>query len=422
MHKINLIIILLPIVLGIQAQTIISPEVHADSTVTFRYSNEKAVTVRLRSDCLLRKPDNSWFGGKMRTQRMVCDSAGIFSLTTKPLEPEVYQYRFIVNGIYRHDPYNRDSAYVLLHQESIVAVGGNVQADLYVETADIPHGTIDTLLYYNEEQQLTRKILVYLPPYHTGYTVETEHIVETAPSDRESVANKEHVQSQESVANKEHVVETEHVQSLQEYDDGGINMLYLLHGISGDEASWIELGRVKQILDNMLSQGKIEPTIVVMPDCNVKNKLTPKHRTNLFRNILNYPILGKGDFEEAFPDMHRFVCGHYGLRPDKQHCYIAGLSSGAKQAANIVRDNPELFSIVGLFSPVLGKKQLPTSSQSAVWHLYVGKADMFYKNGVRQYDRLQNAGAQCTLTEQSGGHVWRNWRIFLTDFLTTLPE
>lgn len=372
MRRISLILLLL-LSLNISAQ-IVSVEVHSDNSVTFRYKADDVVTARVKSDCLLNKKDNSWFGGKMRTKRMHRESTGTFTLTTKSLEPEVYQYRFIINGIYRHDPCNKDSAYVLLHQESIVVVGGNPQADLYLDRTDIPHGRIDTVSYYNATQELTRYILVYTPPAEAGGLCQQD----------------------------------------------SLPVLYLLHGISGDEVSWLELGRVRQILDNMIYEGLTQPMIVVMPDCNVKNKLMPKRRTNLLHNMLNYAALQRGDFEKAFPDMHRFISENYKISHNRQNRYIAGLSSGAKQAANIVRDNPSLFSVVGLFSPVLGKKQLPSEPDSAVFHIYVGKNDLFYKNGCRFNRRLEKANVAHTFYEHEGGHSWRNWKIFLTEMLKVL--
>ena len=369
MRKINLFIIFL-LAMSAVAQPIVSPEVTADGSVTFRYSHPKAVTVRVRSDCLLRKPDNSWFGGKMGTAKMHRDSAGVWELTTPPLAPELYQYRFIVNGIYRHDPLNRDSAYVLLHQESIVAVGGNPQADLYVEpAAGTLRGHLDTLDCYDEEQQVTRRMVVYVPPVA---------VTENLP------------------------------------------VVWLLHGISGDERVWTESGRAFQILDNLLAAGDIRPMLVVMPDCNVISKISPKKRTNLLRNMFCYPALQMGDFEKAFPRMHDFLMQHYGLTTDAGHRAIAGLSSGAKQAANIVRDNPGLFSVVGLFSPVLGKKQLPEATDSARYMVAVGRNDLFYKKGLRFARRLDKTGASYVLYESEGGHTWRSWRVYLTEFLISL--
>ena len=52
-------------------------------------------------------------------------------------------------------------------------------------------------------------------------------------------------------------------------------VLYLLHGMGGDEEAWINLGRTSQILDNLIAQGKAKPMIVVMPNGNVVQEAAP---------------------------------------------------------------------------------------------------------------------------------------------------
>src|SRR6188508_2510150 len=80
--------------------------------------------------------------------------------------------------------------------------------------SDIPHGKIDTVLYQSKTVGTTRKALVYTPP---GYSKNVKYPV-----------------------------------------------LYLLHGIGGDEKEWLKGGNPQLILDNLLAEKKIEPMIVVM--------------------------------------------------------------------------------------------------------------------------------------------------------------
>ena len=374
------------------------PEVHPDSTVTFRLDAPKAKNVSVVSDCLLLKPDNSAFGGKTRQEPMSPDSAGIWTYTTLPLQPEVYLYRFIVDGVWKEDPVNPDSAYILLHKESVVAVGGDSLHDLFLEPqAGFPRGRLDTLEYYDSIQRLPRRILAYIPP---------------------------------SPLNSPHGVIVPLVGKELSTLNPPLPVLYLLHGISGDEATWLEQGRVRQVMDNMLAQGLVRPMIVVMPDCNVPNKLEPKKRTNMLRNVFNYPVLRRGDFEDAFPGMHHFVCEHYGISPHQKDHFIAGLSSGAMQAANIVREHPSSFAKVGLFSPAwmqqkriskqTGKAVIAEEGFPPVYLLAYGQNDLFYKDGQRFAKQLQKAGFECTPYESSGGHTWRSWREYLVAFLRTL--
>ena len=57
-------------------------------------------------------------------------------------------------------------------------------------------------------------------------------------------------------------------------------VLYLLHGMGGDEQAWMELGRASQILDNLIAQGKAKPMIVVMPNGNASQEAAPGETSN----------------------------------------------------------------------------------------------------------------------------------------------
>lgn len=359
-----------------------SPETRTDSIVTFRIYAPNARKVLLESDCLMpHQRDDSPFGGHTRKRAMHRDSTGVWELTTEPLRPEVYQYRFIVDGKKMEDPLNPDSTYVVLHKESVVAVGGNPLADLFVEPeAGVPRGRVDTIFVYCPEQKVHRKVLIYIPPV----------------------------------------------------EQDSFPVLYLMHGISGDEATWIECGRIRQVMDNLLEQGRVKPMILVMPDCNVPNKLEPKKRTNMLRNMFNFPILRMGDFEKAFPGMHKEICKLYPISSKQKDHYVAGLSSGAMQAANIARDQPELFARVGLFSPARMKEEqfvvhkdgkeacVPCVESQPTYFVCIGSKDYFYQDGKRFIRRLANAGLKCEVYETPSGHTWRSWREYFVAFVEKL--
>ena len=347
------------------SRSILSPEITADSCIIFRLYAPNAKHVKVVSDCFV-KSDKSWFGGQMKQRKMRKCADGVWTYKTKKLKPEVYNYRFVVDGEWTEDPLNADSTYVLLHKESVAAVGGSEYADLYTEQHAPLSGTIDTVEVYSEEQQVSRMVLVYLP-----YNARTD----------------------------------------------SLPLLYLLHGISGDETSWIEAGRVKQILDNMISQQLIQPMIVVMPDCNAMNKIAPKRRTNLMRNIFNYPILNMGDFEKAFPTMYQYILDRYPVKRERELHTIAGLSSGAKQAANIVRDYPYMFYTLGLFSPVVHREQLPTVGEDIRVFVFIGKGDLFYATGKDYAKMLKKQHTEYELHQTPGGHTWKSWRTYIIDFM-----
>lgn len=338
--------------------------------------------MQVESDCLVpNQKDDSPFGGHTRKRNMHKDSTGVWTMTTDPVKPDVYQYRFIVDCKKMEDPVNPDSTYVVLHKESVVAVGGNQLADLFVEPAEgIARGHVDTIFVYSPEQDVSRKVLIYVPPV----------------------------------------------------EQDSFPVLYLMHGISGDEATWIEVGRVPQVMDNLLAQGRIKPMIVVMPDCNVPNKLEPKKRTNMLRNMFNFPILRMGAFEDAFVHLHNSICKQYPISSLQQNHFVAGLSSGAMQAANIARDRPEVFGKVGLFSPARMKEEqieihkrgkdacVPCVESQPTYFVCIGTKDYFYQDGKRLIRRLDKAGLTYVVYETETGHTWRSWRDYFVAFVQTL--
>lgn len=214
-------------------------------------------------------------------------------------------------------------------------------------------------------------------------------------------------------------------------------VLYLFHGINGDELHWVENGRLVEVVDSLITEGLLKPLVVVMPDCNPKNRKDGKRR-NLWQNVFSYPDLCKGGFEDGFTELEGFIHSRYRVSKEQNKRAIAGLSSGARQAVNIVNLQPKAFCAVGLFSPVVTKKQLPeknkdtgpansnfieiayfdTTTKEPAYRIYLGKTDPFYCNGKRFYKRLQKQGINSTLYETKGGHTWRSWHEFLIDFLS----
>ena len=196
--------------------------------------------------------------------------------------------------------------------------------------------------------------------------------------------------------------------------NGTFPVLYLLHGINGYEGSWTERGRTIQIIENLIACDSIEPLIVVMPDCNTgSHEDRPSHHT-LWNNVWHYPRLCcDHSLELAMEDLMLHVDTAYHV---SDYSYIAGFSSGARIAANIVNRYPNKFQAVGLFSPVVYKEQMPRTNIPP-FYIYMGKDDMFINNGRRFHKRLTKSGVDHFYMENEGGHTWRNWRIYLADFL-----
>ena len=361
-----------------------SYRVNEDSTVSFCYCGI-ARHVSVQGDFLYVGEDSTRYSdSRIRTIRMHLQSDGCFHATTRALQAETYTYSFRVNGKHKPDPYNKDTAWQMTHKWNIVSLGGTEQTDLYLPS-DMQGQLIQTK-WFDREEHLNRRVNIYLP---TAYFEETDAQPSSNPH---------------------------------------FPVLYLLHGINGYEGSWTERGRAIQIIENLIAQGQIEPLIVVMPDCNTGiHEDRPSHRT-LWNNVWHYNRLCHDhNLEIALEDLMLHIDTTYRVSDRR---YIAGLSSGARIAANIVNRYPNTFQAIGLFSPVVYKEQLPkhsndtleqdTSSFTTSYHIYKGKDDMFINNGRRFHHRLTKLGIQHTYTETDGAHTWRNWRLYLSDFLLQL--
>ena len=345
--------------------------VNEDSTVTFCYCGV-ANRVSVTGDFFYVGEDSTRYTDlRSKHVKMKRQSDGCFYATTRPIQSEVYTYCFKVNGKRVNDPLNNDTAWQMTHKWNIVTVGGTEQTELYQQPAQ--QGTLIQLSWFSSSEKLNRRANVYLP---AGYS-----------------------------------------------DTLSYPVLYLLHGISGYEGSWSERGRAIQILENLVANGKCQPFILVLPDVNVRpQEGTPTHRS-LFNNIMNYSRLCHDhNIERSLVDLTVFIDSTFRVSDQRS---IAGLSDGARLAANTANLLPGYFDAVGLFSPVVHKEQLPiTGNPSPITHYYVysGKTDMFHTNAVRFNRRLEKTQVPHTYTETIGGHTWRNWRIYLSDFLIHISK
>lgn len=342
--------------------------VNEDSTVSYCYCGP-GKRVSVLGDFQYTGKDSTRYSDmpahKIKMRRA---SDGCFHATTKKLVPETYTYCFRVNGKRKPDPNNNDTVWQMVHKWNIVSVGGTPQADLYLPPES--QGQLIQTRWYDREEDIHRRVNIYLP---AGY----EHSV---------------ISNQFS----------------------GYPVLYLLHGINGYEGSWSERGRVIQIIENLIACDSIEPMIVVMPDCNTGvHEDRPSHHT-LWNNVWHYPRLRRDhSLELALEYLMQYMDTSYRVSGQR---YIAGFSSGARIAANIVNRYPKHFQAIGLFSPVVYKEQMP-KADIPPFYIYMGKDDMFINNGRRFHKRLTKSGIDHFYLENEGGHTWRNWRLYLSDFL-----
>lgn len=354
---------------------ITSPEIHADKSVTFRLSAPQAKKVELQGD-LLAAPG-------IATMKKQAD--GLWTYTTSPLKPELYSYSFIVDGLKIRDASNvyqiRDVASVV----NVLIVGGG-KADNYL-VADVPHGTVAKRWYNSPGNGIERRVTIYTPPgYETGKT---------------------------------------------KYP-----VLYLLHGMGGDEEAWAALGRTPQILDNLIAAGKAKPMIVVMPNGNVAQQAAPgEDIKGFYKPTMQLPHTMDGKMEETFPDIIKFVESNYRVNAKPSQRAIAGLSMGGFHSLHTSRFYPKTFDYVGLFSPAImpfGKTESPVYANVdatlqnqfkngvKLYWIGIGKTDFLYQAVSDYRKKLDGINAKYTYVESEGGHTWSNWRDYLVLFAPQL--
>lgn len=366
---------------------LISPEVNADKTVTFRLKAPDAEKVQVTGDFLpVRKIQTPYveFDGP-GVADLKKNSEGVWEFTTTPLSPELYSYTFLVDNLRMTDPSNvyqiRDVASVT----NVFLIDGDYASSYKV--SDVPHGTVSKVWYHSPTLDTDRRMTVYTP---AGY----------------------------------------------EKGDRRYPVLYLLHGMGGDENAWTELGRAAQILDNLIAEGKAEPMIVVMPNGNVDMAAAPGESSLGFTPpTIALPKTMEGTYETHFPDIVKFVDSTYRTIPDKNHRAIAGLSMGGFHSLQISKEYPDMFDYVGLFSAAIlpdkkvsspiyenleEKLQKQFEKSPALYYIAIGDKDFLYAANQEYRKLLDEKGYKYVYEESPEGHIWKNWRIYLSDFLPRL--
>ncbi len=213
-------------------------------------------------------------------------------------------------------------------------------------------------------------------------------------------------------------------------------MLYLLHGMGGDEEAWITLGRTAQILDNLIARGKARPMIVAMPNGNVARDAAPgESDLGMVKPTMQLPNTMDGRYEETFPDVVKFIESNYRVIRKQEGRAIAGLSMGGFHSLHISRYYPGTYGYVGLFSAAILPGENATSAVYSdidatlktqmqkgcrLYWIGIGKTDFLYRHNTDYRARLDGLGIKYSYVETEGGHTWSNWRSYLSDFAPLL--
>jgi enterochelin esterase-like enzyme len=232
-----------------------------------------------------------------------------------------------------------------------------------VEKKEIPHGKIDTVTYESKTVGTQRKALIYTPP---GYKKGNKYPV-----------------------------------------------LYLLHGIGGDEKEWFRNGTPQIILDNLYAQGKLTPMIVVLPngramkDDRATGDIMAKDKVEAFATFE----------KDLLNDLIPFIEKKYPVKKDRENRAIAGLSMGGGQTLNFGLGNIDKFSWVGGFSSAPNTKEpqklLPDPAKAKelklLW-ISCGDQDRLMPFSKRTSDYLTENNIPHIFYVEPGGHDFKVWK------------
>ena len=358
-----------------ERQNMVSPQKNDDGTVTLRLRAPGALKVEVMGDCI-----------DGYRKEMTKGENGVWSFTTQPLAPELYSYRFYADGVELQDPANwHRSRDVRSFMSTFIISKEEGDCGYLYENHNVPHGNIHQIWYDSETLGMTRRMSIYTP---AGYE-----------------------------------------------KGGNYPVLYLLHGMGGDEDAWLTLGRASQVLDNLIAAGKAVPMIVVMTNGHADNDASPEF------TALQQRGRQKASFEESFPEVKRYIEQNFRVKKGADNTAMCGLSMGGFHTFHISLMNPGMFGYLGLFSAAVRMdrnsnksidQQIAEDAEvsgqlAAVFkakpHLYwigIGKTDFLYEQnkGLRAY--LDKMNYPYEYYENEDGHIWRNWRIYLSIFTQKL--
>jgi enterochelin esterase-like enzyme len=234
-------------------------------------------------------------------------------------------------------------------------------AGIDVVRPDVPHGRLEMISYESKSVGTTRKMQVYTPP---GYSPDKKYPV-----------------------------------------------LYLLHGIGGDETEWQRFAKPNVLLDNLIADGKATPMIIVMPNGRAQKD---DRAQGGFGSAPAFAAFEQDLLKDVIPTIE----ARYSVRADREHRALAGLSMGGGQSLNFGLAHLDTFAWVGGFSSAPNTKPPaelvpdPTVAREKLKLLWLacGKRDglIHISQGVHAY--LKEKGVPHVWHVDGHGHDATEWR------------
>lgn len=354
---------------------IISPEVHADKKITFRYLSPSAKQVLL---------GGSQFGAAQVP--MTKDSIGIWSVTVGPVKPDIYPYSFVADGVTVMDPANVDYFPNERFKASLVDIPGDTA--LIHAMKDVPHGTV-SYEYYSSVEGSTGSLVVYTPP---GY---------------------------DKATSKKYPV------------------FYLISGTTDTEETFFKVGHTNLILDNLIAAGKAIPMIVVMPYGNPMARIaeqTGKQKPGdpIVRDGEDAVKRAKQFETDLVTKVIPYIENNYRTINNKNNRAIGGFSRGGGQTLRTAFGNMDKFSWICCYSAYLSTPEMEsyfknvyenpskTNSETKLLWVSVGSEDFLYKPTIEFIDFMKSKNINMKTLITGGGHTWMNVKNYVTQTVQLL--
>ena len=340
---------------------VVSPDYNEDGSVTFRVQAANARKVEL--ECQM-------FDG---TRPMEKGERGVWSLTVKPDQPDIYPYAFVIDGTKIADPNNMFIFPNEGFKYSLADVRGP-EPD-FQDLQKVPHGKVSYTWYTSNAVGFDRPVCIYTPP---GYD----------PADK----------------------------------DKKYPVLYLIHGMTDTYETWFKVGKVNNILDNLIAEGKAEPMIVVMPYANPYPEMMLRGITDRY-DSMDTKLTTKEFTESVIP----FIEANYNVYTDATHRAIAGFSLGGRQTLACGLGNPDKFSYVCAFAPAVFGPEISSNFDNGTYApaaelnekldllwLSCGTSDFLYQSSLQLEKNFKDRGINYKTMYPGGGHTWMNCRDYIT--------
>ncbi|HKD08912.1 MAG TPA: alpha/beta hydrolase-fold protein [Bryobacteraceae bacterium] len=356
--------------IGRGGPAVVSPHIESDGRVTFRIYAPQASAVTVNGDIA---------GGLVPAEgsaptpavTMTKGADGIWSgVTVRAVKPGAWRYTFGVDGATTVDSRNTLTSPSQTQVQSLLVIPGD-----FSETRDVPHGAVSQVRYVASAlSNARREMYVYTPP---GY----------------------------------------------EKGAGIYPVLYLIHGGGDTALSWSTIGRANDILDNLVTEKKAKPMIIVMP-----SGWTPSGGQVMTSDANKDPFNA-----EMLKDILPYIESHYRTRATADSRALSGLSMGGIQTLNTGLHNIGTFSYIAVMSSGWiseEDRQFFYKSEAAKIPTYNSKLKLFWwgwgqtdiarENGLAVINTLKNQGVRIETMETPGGHEWANWRLYLHEIAPKL--